>query len=200
MVIVRLSVESRLSLNGLFCISSRPTVYSRPTTGWCKTDDQPLKLSVDEKNPEWLYFFNHPTKNNIQNRAKILADCRPTIGRFGVESTSFPLTVRKVWFWPTFTSLSPDRMMLQIRFLFCRLSQRYACLKVSHTHGRTYVGWSLILCLYNEAQTHSILISNNEDPLHLTFIKTVFFFVLHLKIDCGYTSEPPHSTLCFRQK
>ena len=29
--------------------------------------------------------------------------------------------------------------------------------------------------------------------LHLTFIKTVLFFVLLLKIDCGYTSEPPHS-------
>ena len=53
---------------------------------------------------------------------------------------------------------------------------------VAHaSHGRTYVGWSLILCLYYEAQTHSILISNNEDPLHLTFIKTVFFFVLLLK-------------------
>ena len=65
--------------------------------------------------------------------------------------------------------------------------------EVSHTHGRTYVGWSLILCLYNEAQTHSILISNNVDPLHFTFIKTVFFFVLLLKIDCGYKSEPPHS-------
>ena len=45
-----------------------------------------------------------------------------------------------------------------------------------------------------------ILISNHKDRLHLTFIKTVFFFVLLLKIDCGYTSEPPHFYVLSKNK